>query len=257
MLSSASSTFASVLLYHDVSDTARPGDHAWTVTPAAFADHVRALGASGAPALTVGDIADHLRDGRPFAPRAFAVTFDDGYRSQVDAAATLAEAGIPSAVYVTTDFIGRPGYVDAAALATLAAIPEVTVGAHGTTHHHLDVLTQADMRADVDNSGAVLAAHLGRPVTAFAYPHGSVNRGVRAHLAAGGWHSAAAVKNAHTHPRDDPFAFARVSIGPDRAPADLLALLEGNGAPLSWTRERARTTVFRQVRRVRHRLAHP
>jgi peptidoglycan/xylan/chitin deacetylase (PgdA/CDA1 family) len=249
-------TSASVLLYHDVADRARAGDEAWTVTPATFASHVRVLAASGAPALRVRDIADHLRDRRAFPPRAFAVTFDDGYRSQVDAATALAEAGIPSTVYVTADFIGRPGYVDAPALAALAAVPLVTVGAHGTTHHHLDVLAAADMRADVDNSGDVLAAHLGRPVDAFAYPHGSVDATVRDHLAAGRWHSAAAVKNARTHPADDPFAFARITIGPATGADAVRELLDGRGAPLAWTRERARTTAFRQVRRLRHRRAH-
>ncbi len=250
------SSFATVLLYHDISDAARPGDEAWTVTPAAFADQVRALAACGAPALTVSAVADHLRDGQPFAPRSFAVTFDDGHRSQVDAAAALAEAGIPCAVYVTAGFIGQPGYVDATDLAALSGIPGVTVGAHGTTHHHLDVLDHAAMRADVDNSATVLASHIGRAVDAFAYPHGSADRRVRAHLAGGSWRSAAAVKNARTHPGDDPYGFARVTIGPGHTTADVLALLEGRGAPLAWTRERARTTVYRQVRRIRHRRAH-
>ncbi len=249
------STFASVLLYHDVSDAPRPGDEAWTITPSAFADQVRALAASGAPVLSIREIADHLCDRTAFAPRTFAVTFDDGYLGQVDAAAELATAGIPCAVYVTADFIGRPGYVDSVALAALAAIPGVTVGAHGTGHHHLDVLARPAMRADIDHSASVLAGHLGRTVDAFAYPHGSVDRTVRAHLASGPWHSAAAVKNARTHPLDDPYAFARITIAPRTTTADVLALLDGNGAPLAWTRERPRTTAYRQVRRIRHRRA--
>jgi len=247
---------ATVLLYHDVTDAPRPQDAAWTVAPAVFAAHVRALADSGAPALAVAEIAEHLRTRRAFAPRSFAVTFDDGYASQAESAAVLAAAGIPCTVYMTADFVGRRGYLDAAALRALADIPGVAIGAHGTSHAHLDVLTPPHMRADIDHSARVLEQHIGRAVDAFAYPHGSFDRRVRAHLAAGGWRSGAAVKNARTHEGDDPYAFARVSVVPSVTSAQVLALLDGHGAPLAWTRERLRTTVYRQVRRVRHRIEH-
>jgi peptidoglycan/xylan/chitin deacetylase (PgdA/CDA1 family) len=55
------------------------------------------------------DIADHLRRGVPFEKPVAAVTFDDGYRDVYDHAyPLLRRKGIPGAVFVVTDLVGRP-----------------------------------------------------------------------------------------------------------------------------------------------------
>jgi hypothetical protein len=64
-----------------------------------------------------------------------------------------------------------------------------------------------------------------------------------------GYASAAAVKNALSHARDDPYALARVTITQDTTEGQLGELLAGRGAPIGWSRERLRTKAFRAYRR--------
>ena len=40
-------------------------------------------------ALSMDDVVDHCRSGRPFPPRAFVVTFDDGFENNVSIAAPI------------------------------------------------------------------------------------------------------------------------------------------------------------------------
>jgi peptidoglycan/xylan/chitin deacetylase (PgdA/CDA1 family) len=55
------------------------------------------------------EIADHLRRGEPFRRPVAAVTFDDGYRDVYEHAFPLLRSkGIPGAVFVVTDLVGRP-----------------------------------------------------------------------------------------------------------------------------------------------------
>ena len=111
-----------------------------------------------------------------------AVTFDDGYKDTLHTAAPLlVKAGIPLTVFVTSSFIQRRSaeYLDPEELKTLAALPGVTIGSHGATHAPLAECGEPTVRRELEESRAYLEDLLRRPVTAMAYPHGSVNRRVR------------------------------------------------------------------------------
>ncbi len=83
---------------------------------ARFRAVLRALIGAGGRALSMGEVLAHLQEGAPFPPRAFAVTFDDGFENNVSVAAPcLAELGVPATFYVTTGFVGtsRVSWTDA------------------------------------------------------------------------------------------------------------------------------------------------
>lgn len=57
-------------------------------------------------ALSMDDVVEHCGSGKPFPPRAFAVTFDDGFENNFSIAAPiLKEFSIPATFYVTTGFV--------------------------------------------------------------------------------------------------------------------------------------------------------
>lgn len=59
--------------------------------------------------VSVDDIGQHMASGEPFSQPVAAVTFDDGYRDVYDHAyPVLKRKGIPAAVFVVTDLVGRP-----------------------------------------------------------------------------------------------------------------------------------------------------
>ena len=59
--------------------------------------------------VSLDDIGDHALSGRPFETPVAAVTFDDGYRDVYEHAYPVLERkGIPAAVFVVTDLVGKP-----------------------------------------------------------------------------------------------------------------------------------------------------
>src|SRR4051794_4983985 len=244
-----------VLVYHSVSEHPPPGEERWTVTPLELAAHLEIASECGREAVTISELAAALRGERDFDASLMAFTFDDGRADNVAAAAALAERGWPSTLYVTTGEVGAPGHLTHGDLAALAADPLIELGAHTVRHPYLDELAFDEMRAEVAGSRTQLELLCGAPVRTFAYPYGAHDRAVRSAVVNAGYDSACAVKNAFSHPADDPFAIARWIVERDTPVSRVREVFAGRGLPRAWARERLRTNVYRRVRRARRRLA--
>jgi peptidoglycan/xylan/chitin deacetylase (PgdA/CDA1 family) len=245
-------TLVPVLLYHAVTAQPPPGLEHFTVAPRRFGDHLGVLRDAGRVGLTVSQFAACLRNGSGLPELPVVVTFDDGYADFLAAAERLAAAGLPSTLYVTTGEIGSAGMLTRGQLRSLGGTVEV--GAHSRTHPRLDELPPARLSQEVLGSKLDLEDLLQRPVHSFAYPHGDHDRNVRRAVVDAGFESAAAVKNAFSHDRDDLFAIARITVTAGTTAERIGQLLQGRGAPAAWARERRRTRAYRSYRRVRRRL---
>ncbi len=244
-----------ILLYHSICDRPAVGQEAFTVTPAVFREHVRAISDADRTALTISELARALRGERALPSRPVLVTFDDGFANVQPAVELLLGVGLTASVYVTAGWVGREAMLTEDGLRELAALDErVELGAHSVTHPRLDELRAVRLAVEVSDSKDALEDVLQLPVGSFAYPHGAYDRRVRAAVIDAGFSSAAAVKNAISHDGDDPYALARVTVMGNTSVGDLEMLLTGVGAPLAWRRERLRTRGYRAVRRLRRRL---
>jgi peptidoglycan/xylan/chitin deacetylase (PgdA/CDA1 family) len=241
-------TAVPVLLFHGVRDE---GDD-YAVTRARFTEYVGRVAACGRTPVTVAEVSRRLAAGEPV-DGLVSVSFDDGDASQLPAAEELAASGIPTSVYVTVDYLNTPGYLDAAGLRDLAAVPGIEVGSHSVQHVHLDCLSREDLRRNLRGSRSALEDGIGREVRGLAYPHGSHDRSVMTEATAAGYTSGAAVKNALSHDREHPLSVSRLTITMD-TPLDVVAaFLRGEGR-LGEVRPRLRTRGFRYYRKLRHRL---
>jgi peptidoglycan/xylan/chitin deacetylase (PgdA/CDA1 family) len=241
-----------VLVYHSVRATPPPGLARWTVTPEAFSAQLDAVQASGRTTLTIGELAGGLRGDVPLPPSAVALTFDDGFADNAEALAGLLERGMRATLYVTTGYVGRPDMLSANGVRELASLDGLQLGAHSVSHPRLDELPARDVAYEVSASCAALEDMIGREVTTFAYPHGNHHRGVRTAIIEAGLDSAAAVKNAFSHPADDPFAIARWIVEAGTSIERVEEVLDGRGLPMAWAGERFVTRGYRVVRRARH-----
>lgn len=118
----------------------------------------------------------------------FRVTFDDGNLSDVETGVPLcAERGVESIVFACSGRIGRAGYLAAADLRALAAMPGCRIGSHGIDHVPWRGLDPAALAAEVAQSRAVLEAALAAPVAAAGIPFGAYDRRVLAALRRAGY----------------------------------------------------------------------
>ena len=241
-----------VLLYHDV--TRGVPDSPWQINVGELAAHLDEVAACGRTVLDATALDAALADGCAPPSPLCAVTFDDGYASFTELALPLLrERHLPATLYVTTDYLERPGMLSRGAVRDLLDEP-VEIGAHAVHHVHLD-LYRAAAGSQVRDCRAELAGLLGRAPASFAYPHGSFDRTVRDAVERAGYTNAYAVKNAFTHIADDRYARARLTVVAATDRRTVGRWLAGRGAARSWRGERLRTTAYRQVRAARERLA--
>lgn len=105
------------------------------------------------------------------------LTFDDGWRDSVDVGGPiLEEHGLQALLFVTTDLIGHPFFVDRRQLQGLPST--FAVGSHARTHRLLAELPDDEVRAELADSKAVLEDILGREVDTIAFPGGAFDRRV-------------------------------------------------------------------------------
>jgi peptidoglycan/xylan/chitin deacetylase (PgdA/CDA1 family) len=77
---------------------------------AMFEQHLECL-ATHFRFLSLDEIGQRLLDGQPFEEPVAAITFDDGYRDVYELALPVLERiGIPAAMFVVTDLVGRPAW---------------------------------------------------------------------------------------------------------------------------------------------------
>jgi peptidoglycan/xylan/chitin deacetylase (PgdA/CDA1 family) len=243
-----------VLLYHSVGDDQSRG-HSWgAVSPEQFRAHVELIAATGRKSVTISTLVAMLRGEQPLVDRPVAVTFDDGYADTYHAVHWLRSRGLRATVYVTTGGIGGTRWLCSKHIAELAALGGVEIGAHAVRHRRLDELDDPELAYEVRASKRLLERVTSRGVMSFSYPHGAYDRRVREAVIEAGYQSATTVKNALSHPGDDPFAIARFTVTGATSTARIGEVLEGERVPLAWTGERLRTRAYRVVRRTRRRL---
>lgn len=220
-ISSAPGAAPVILLYHRI---AEPRSDPWglCVSPERFRAQLAMLVAERR-VLPLDELVSRLAAGD--APRfATAITFDDGYADNLEAAAPLLEeAGLPATLFVTSGAIGsgEPFMWDepiAEALPMDAvqlreAARAFAIGAHARDHVHLTRLEPGARFEQIAGSRADLAAVLGMPPTGFAYPHGDFDGATARRVAEAGFEWAVAVENRAVPRRYDRFALPRLTVG--------------------------------------------
>ncbi len=174
-------------------------------------------------------------------PGAVALTFDDGYRNFLRAAAPiLEEHGFPATVFVVSGYCGKhndwpsqPAGIPKIALMDWADLAEASsrgfeLGAHTISHPHLTRLERAEARREMRMCKADIEDRLGVRVEALAYPYGEMNAEVR-ESAAGEFKLACGTRLDYLSPADDPWDLPRIDSCYTRNPLLFARLWDGAG----------------------------
>jgi peptidoglycan/xylan/chitin deacetylase (PgdA/CDA1 family) len=175
-----------VLMYHKVNDL---WPNPITVPTAVFAEQMALLGELGYVPVSLERVRDHYVDGVRLPERAVLISFDDGYRDNLENAfPILAAHGFPAVVFVPIAYLddSRPlPHEEPLVRAgirnpTLSwdQLPELEAGgvrieAHGIGHRRLAELRPDEALREITTSKLRLEERLGREVEAYAYVKGS------------------------------------------------------------------------------------
>ena len=111
--------------------------------------------------------------GKRGVPRRVAITFDDGTRGQFDQAApALTARGMTATFFVTTDWVGSPGFMTWDQLRGLKSMG-MSVQSHTKSHPFLSELGAAELRDELAASKRELDAELRQDTQQMAFPGGN------------------------------------------------------------------------------------
>lgn len=215
-----------IMMYHYVRHVDRAADplgFSLSVTPEQLGAQLAWLRAAGYETVRMADAAACVRGEGPCPARAVALTFDDGYMDAYTAALPLLQQhGFVATFYVVSGFVGQPGYMGWPEIRALRDAG-MEIGAHSVTHPDLTSLGLDDLRAQVAQSGATIAAELGSPVRSFCYPGGRFNDTVAAVASESGFTSA--TTTIQDGPQDNPFTLPRLRISGETAQDSFQAMV--------------------------------
>ncbi len=168
------------------------------------------------------------RDGRPMGGT-LSITFDDGYRDNVEVAAPiLRRLELPATFFVTTGFIGsdyvppwdahlspQPGWMTWEQVRELRN-QRFDIGGH--TVHHIDMGAESPevIRGELAQCRATLEEKLGEPATLFAYPFGgrsNISAEAVGMVREAGFECCVSACGGINSPVADPFSLNRISVG--------------------------------------------
>jgi peptidoglycan/xylan/chitin deacetylase (PgdA/CDA1 family) len=100
------------------------------------------------------------------------ITFDDGCETDLIAAApVLREFGFNATFYLTTGFLGTPGYLNAGQVRDLDA-QGFEIGCHSMTHPYLSDLAEPELKREIVDAKLQIEQSVGHPIEHFSCPGG-------------------------------------------------------------------------------------
>ena len=180
----------------------------------------------GYSVLTMEGFIAWVRRGQPIRSPAVVLTFDGGYRSQLDNALPTLEALKLSATFFPISAGLDEAEISGHDLAALAAAGH-TIGCHTHTHPDLTTLSPGDLEREVVGSKRLLEEVVGHQVTAFCYPDGLRNSRVAAAVQRAGFEIAFTIDLGGVLPGDDPYQLRRVAILGEPGRQEFTACLRG------------------------------
>jgi peptidoglycan/xylan/chitin deacetylase (PgdA/CDA1 family) len=227
-----------ILLYHSV------GDSVAATAKDAFRDQLGVIAATG-QLLPLQE----LLGSAPDQSIAVAVTFDDGYATLRDHAATiLTEFGGAATVFLNVSEIAdderrasraADGYYPHEQFLAWRDVDALVaagwhIGSHGV--HHVDLMRAdtATSKHEVTASKQTIERRLGMPCDMFAYPWGRNGPGLRAQVRAAGYSYGFAGDHSPLTATSDPFALPRINVANGYSSDDLAAILRGDWDYLYW-----------------------
>jgi peptidoglycan/xylan/chitin deacetylase (PgdA/CDA1 family) len=213
-----------VLMYHWVNPDPGKRLRLYGVTPEAFHRQVRWMKNAGYEAVSLADLLAHVAGSRRLPARSIVITFDDGYRDNVEHAGPILEAaGWPATIFLVTDRAGDVNRWDLAhgdpprALLDWEEARGLDGGVfsfepHSRTHPDLTQVAPLTAREEIAGAGKRLADELGRPATVFSYPHGAFNEGLEEMVQEAGYLGAVTDLQGLNRTGGDPYRIRRTMI---------------------------------------------
>ncbi len=206
------------IMYHSVVSGRATPEWEWAISLDAFKRQLDFLRDEGWTTVQFTD----LTSAKPPPPRSMAITFDDGYTDNLQAADELQRRGMCATWFLVSDRLGKSAnwgdessapapLMDTAAARTLLEMG-MEIGSHTRRHARLPSVSADVLNEEVAGSKADLEDRLGRSVDSFAYPYGLWNAECEQAVKAAGYKCCATTRSGWALRDNDPYRIRRLAI---------------------------------------------
>ncbi|RNC69643.1 MAG: polysaccharide deacetylase family protein [Desulfuromonadales bacterium] len=240
-----------ILMYHAVDDDPA----AACVRPSRFEEQMAYLSKAGYVSVDLDAVHDYLSQGATLPQKPIVITFDDGYRDNVEIAyPILKKYGMCATIYLATGHLGYSNRWNAGdgvaqrplltweEVCSAAGNPILSFQAHTCSHPKLTRIPPDQVREELGRSKQMIEERLGRECHHFAYPYGDYDDTVRDAAEEAGFLTACTTRWGHNRPGDDLFSLYRIGVRNGDSLRDFKRIL-GEPPPLwkyYWLRLRAK-----------------
>ncbi|HKW48428.1 MAG TPA: polysaccharide deacetylase family protein [Gemmatimonadaceae bacterium] len=238
------------LMYHDVvadRDALTASSGYFAVTAHAFARHLELLREKGLGGCAIATALE------PSTVNRVAISFDDGNAGQGNVAfPALVAAGMTATFFITTGWVGRPGFVSWDQLREMRDAG-MAIESHTHSHPFLSEIPETRLRDELRQSREMLGEQLGEPPTMIALPGGDApQRELWRLFAEEGYESVATSRWGMNQPlaggKSLLTTVRRCTVRGELSDREFVAIAKGN--PWLRTRKRLREEALAAVRRI-------
>lgn len=219
-----------VLMYHKIPKTKIASQHKIYVTEADFEKHLSFFKKMGFTTLTFSELALYrkgLLSFKSFPRKPLILTFDDGYRDNLENASPLLKKyGYKAQLFLLANSQINSNNWDASSNEPTHEIianeerqlwknSAFEVGSHGFTHKKISTMTHEEIKSELTLSKELLQKEFSSDINTYAFTYGDTNLTAKTMTQEAGYEYAVNTDSGGLLLEEDPYAIFRVNIFPD------------------------------------------
>lgn len=217
-----------ILCYHRIRNIL-PSDgenmKTYSVTPAAFAQQMKALHDNGFHTILPQQLHDYLVHGTKLPQKPVLITFDDTREEQYRVGTSeMNKYGFKAVFFIMTISINRPGYMTKTQIKDLSDKGHC-IGAHSWDHNPVTKYKGTDWDVQLLNPKKQLESITGKPVNYFAYPSGIWDKTAFPKLKSNGY-QLAFILSAKSDPHEPLYTIRRLIVSGSLSADEMLKAMQ-------------------------------
>jgi peptidoglycan/xylan/chitin deacetylase (PgdA/CDA1 family) len=148
------------------------------VSPELFKKQMNFLKKNNYKVISLEEYCVLVKNNTPLPKKIVIITFDDGFKDNLEAFAVLRELNYPATVFLIVNKIDQPGYLTRKDIGDILKNTKITIGAHTLSEAYLPDLHGKMLKREICLSKQKLKNLFGYKVKTFAYTMGGFSQEV-------------------------------------------------------------------------------
>ena len=198
-----------ILMYHAL-DKEKVGSYA-SVDPAVFYRQMEFIKKGKYEVISLDEYCQKLKEEKAIPWNTVVITFDDGYKDNLEGIRTLGDFGFPATIFDIVNKIGKEGYLSRSDIDNFIENTDVSIGSHGMDSAYLPETDNAKLGYEIKDSKYELEKMFFQEIKTLAYPVGGFDERALKEVESAGYLCACTTNRGFSSKRDR-YALRRIKV---------------------------------------------